>query len=60
MLDPSGWSCDPDSIRTIDSLTRPGDRTRRPWRFGNEKDSTFARGYSDHFPVTVRLKVQGR
>jgi endonuclease/exonuclease/phosphatase family metal-dependent hydrolase len=59
MLDPTGWSCDPDSVRTINSLTRRGDPSRRPWRFGNEKDKTFARGYSDHFPVTVRLKVQG-
>jgi endonuclease/exonuclease/phosphatase family metal-dependent hydrolase len=60
MLDPAGWSCDPDSVRTVDTLTRPGDRSRRPWRFGHEKDSTYARGYSDHFPVTVRLTVQAK
>jgi endonuclease/exonuclease/phosphatase family metal-dependent hydrolase len=59
MLDTVGWSCDPDSVRTIDSLTRRGDPSRRPWRFGGEKDSKHARGYSDHFPITVRLKVQG-
>ena len=60
MLDPAGWSCDPDSVKTIDTLTRRGDPSRRPWRFGNEKDNRFERGYSDHFPVTVRLKVQGK
>jgi hypothetical protein len=31
-----------------------------PWRFGNARDNTFERGYSDHFPVTVHLKVQAR
>lgn len=60
MLDPAGWSCDPDSVAAVNSLSRPGSRVRSPWRFGNEKDNTFERGYSDHFPVTVRLKVQGR
>ncbi|HEY1379720.1 MAG TPA: endonuclease/exonuclease/phosphatase family protein [Gemmataceae bacterium] len=59
MLDAAGWSCDPDSVMAVNTLTRPGSRVRAPWRFGNEKDSTFERGYSDHFPVTVRLKVQG-
>jgi endonuclease/exonuclease/phosphatase family metal-dependent hydrolase len=56
MLDAQGWSCDPDSVQTMRSLTKPGDRTGRPWRFGGEKE-TGQRGYSDHFPVTVRLKV---
>lgn len=60
LLDQAGWSCDPDSAAAVNSLTRPGSRFRTPWRFGNEKDSTFERGYSDHFPVTARLKVQGR
>jgi endonuclease/exonuclease/phosphatase family metal-dependent hydrolase len=60
MLDPAGWGCDPDSVATVQSLTRPGSRVKMPWRFGNEKDNSFERGYSDHFPVTVRLKVQGR
>jgi endonuclease/exonuclease/phosphatase family metal-dependent hydrolase len=58
MLDDVGWSCDPDSVATVNTLVRPGGRTRAPWRFGNEKDNTFERGYSDHFPVTVRLKVR--
>jgi endonuclease/exonuclease/phosphatase family metal-dependent hydrolase len=60
LLDTAGWSCDPDSVAAVNSLTRPGSRVKMPWRFGNEKDTTFERGYSDHFPVTVRLKVQGR
>jgi endonuclease/exonuclease/phosphatase family metal-dependent hydrolase len=57
MLDDRGWSCDPASAQTVNSLYRPGDRLKRPWRFGSEKDR-FQRGYSDHFPVTVRLRVE--
>jgi endonuclease/exonuclease/phosphatase family metal-dependent hydrolase len=60
MLDEVGWRCDTESVTTVDSLARPGARTRAPWRFGNEKDNRFERGYSDHFPVTVELHVQGR
>ncbi len=56
MLDSAGWSCEPASVRTITSLAKPADRNRRPWRFGNENE-TAARGYSDHFPVTVQLTV---
>lgn len=52
-----GWSCDPASAHTVNTLFRPGDRQKRPWRFGNPRDR-FERGYSDHFPVTVRLKVE--
>jgi endonuclease/exonuclease/phosphatase family metal-dependent hydrolase len=57
LLDQSGWTCDPGSVTTVNSLTRPGDRHQRPWRFGGEKDHGD-RGYSDHFPVTVKLKVR--
>ncbi len=56
LLDEEGWSCDPTSVRTVNSLVRPGDKHGRPWRFGNEHDRA-PRGYSDHFPVTVRLRV---
>jgi endonuclease/exonuclease/phosphatase family metal-dependent hydrolase len=56
LLDEEGWSCDPDSVATVNTLVRPNDRQRRPWRFGNERDKS-SRGYSDHFPVTVRLRV---
>jgi endonuclease/exonuclease/phosphatase family metal-dependent hydrolase len=56
LVDNVGWSCVPDSVQTVNSLYRPGDRLKRPWRFGGERDRG-PRGYSDHFPVTVRLKV---
>lgn len=56
LLDQAGWSVDPASAKTINTLTRPGDRLGRPWRFGGERDAG-PRGYSDHFPVTARLKV---
>ncbi|HET6576394.1 MAG TPA: endonuclease/exonuclease/phosphatase family protein [Fimbriiglobus sp.] len=57
MLDPAGWSCDPESVRVpTDGLTR-GSR-REPWRFGNPTNPpTGGRGYSDHFPVLVTLRV---
>jgi endonuclease/exonuclease/phosphatase family metal-dependent hydrolase len=58
LLEEQGWSCDRQSARTVNTLIRPGDRTHRPWRFGGEHDRG-PRGYSDHFPVTVRLKVTG-
>ena len=57
LLDTAGWACAPDSVETVNSLHRPGDARKRPWRFGTEKDQG-PRGYSDHFPVTIRLKVQ--
>lgn len=57
MLDSAGWSCVPSSVKVVNSLYRRSDRLRRPWRFGSERDGG-ARGYSDHFPVTVRFKVQ--
>jgi endonuclease/exonuclease/phosphatase family metal-dependent hydrolase len=53
-----GWTCDLASAHTVNTLYRPGDRQKRPWRFGNPHDQ-FQRGYSDHFPVTCRLKVAG-
>jgi hypothetical protein len=59
MLDDAGWRCEVDSAHTVNTLHRPGDRLKRPWRFGTESDKA-TRGYSDHFPVTVRLKVQGK
>jgi endonuclease/exonuclease/phosphatase family metal-dependent hydrolase len=56
LLDSKGWSCDPESAQTVDNFVRPRDKYRRPWRFGNPKEREH--GYSDHFPVTVRLKVE--
>jgi len=56
MLDDQNWSCDVASVRTVNTLYRPGDRLKRPWHFGSEKDRS-SRGYSDHFPVTVKLQA---
>ena len=56
LLDDLGWSCKTESVRTVNTLYNPHDRHRRPWRFGNEHDKA-PRGYSDHFPVTVQLRV---
>jgi endonuclease/exonuclease/phosphatase family metal-dependent hydrolase len=58
LLDDVGWTCDPDSVSVLNTLVMPKNRLRRPWRFGNERDKA-PRGYSDHFPVTVRLRVVG-
>ncbi len=58
LLDRKGWSCDPESVRTVHTPARPGDPRHRPWRFGNEHDHG-PRGSSDHYPVTVRLQVHG-
>ncbi len=56
LLDDQGWSCDPDSAQTMNRFVLPGDRHRRPWHFGNSH--TRDHGYSDHFPATVRLRVE--
>ncbi len=58
LLDNVGGSCDPESVQTVNTLVQPTDKKRRPWRFGNQHDN-HARGASDHFPVTVQLRVQG-
>jgi endonuclease/exonuclease/phosphatase family metal-dependent hydrolase len=58
MLDTSGWRCQVDSVHTVNDLHKPGDAKKRPWRFGGQRDEG-PRGYSDHFPVTVRLAVTG-
>ncbi len=56
LLDNTGWQVMPETVRTVNDLCRPGDSRRRPWRFGTPRERA-PRGYSDHFPVTVRLKV---
>lgn len=60
MLDGDGWACDPDSVRTVtEGLVQPGAKTRRPWRFDSPKhEPPGGRGFSDHFPVTVKLTVR--
>jgi endonuclease/exonuclease/phosphatase family metal-dependent hydrolase len=58
MLDDQGWSCEPETVATVtDGLIHPRARSRRPWRFGGEGEKEP--GYSDHFPIMVRLKVAG-
>jgi endonuclease/exonuclease/phosphatase family metal-dependent hydrolase len=56
LLDEEGWSCDLDSVHRVNEYT--AQKNGHPKSFGNEHRGE--RGYSDHFPVTVRLKVQGR
>jgi hypothetical protein len=59
MLDDKGWGCDPESVRVpTDGMIRDRSR-RRPWRFGDKDEDPRGRGYSDHFPVVVNLKVLG-
>jgi endonuclease/exonuclease/phosphatase family metal-dependent hydrolase len=60
MLDQVGWSCDPNSAAVVPTPPRPGVRKtpHPPWRFGGPHDKG-TRGYSDHFPVTVQLRVHG-
>jgi endonuclease/exonuclease/phosphatase family metal-dependent hydrolase len=57
MLGDKGWTCDPKSVHVFNELHRARDKYKRPWRFGgaNEKNE---RGYSDHFPVLVKLKLE--
>jgi len=58
LFDNAGWGYVPDSVKVpTDGLIRSGTRGRRPWRFGSPKDDALGRGYSDHFPVVVTLKV---
>ena len=61
LLDGRGWACDPDSVRVPTAgMIRDSSRTRRPWRFGSKNDDPQGRGYADHFPVVVNLRLAGR
>jgi len=60
LLDDKGWSVDVNSVETHTAgLMRKGATRREPWRFGSpaHEMKEADRGFSDHFPVTVRLKV---
>src|SRR5262249_59823852 len=60
MLDDRGWSCDPDSVSTVRTTLKERPHGQAvPWSFGTEHDrkSSGQRGYSDHLPVTVKLRV---
>jgi endonuclease/exonuclease/phosphatase family metal-dependent hydrolase len=57
MLDRVGWWCEPDTTHIVtDKLV---DSKGRPRPFG-DRNHKGERGYSDHLPVTVRLKVAGK
>ena len=57
MFDNRGWGYDPASVQVpSNGLLEPSAKSRHPWRFGSPKD-THSRGYSDHLPVVVTLKV---
>jgi hypothetical protein len=58
MLGGGGWTCETETAKIVNDLTeyKEGRQKGHPHRFGNEKDKD-ERGWSDHFPVTVRLKV---
>lgn len=56
MLDAKGWSFESGSLRIGSHLANPSDPQRRPWRFGDEKEAG-PRGFSDHFPIAVTLRV---
>jgi hypothetical protein len=58
MLDDAGWGYVADSVKVpTEGLIRQGTKTRRPWRYGSRGDTAVGRGYTDHFPVMVTLKV---
>ncbi len=61
LLDNEGWTCETDTARIVNDLTqiKEGTHKGQPHRFGNPRDKG-PRGWSDHFPVSVRLKVAGK
>ena len=56
LLDGEGWSIRPETLRVEAPVDLRVGRSRRPWRFGGPSIQG-PRGYSDHFAVTVRLRV---
>jgi hypothetical protein len=58
LLDPKGWRVLPDTIQTENPVELRFGRDERPWRFGGPNNHN-PRGPSDHFALTVRLKVGG-
>jgi hypothetical protein len=59
MLDDAGWGIVPGSAAVVKEMA---DKRGHPLRFGGPKDKTplKRRGASDHFPVTVKLRVAPR
>ncbi len=58
LLDPKGWLVLPATLRVEDGPTLRDGRADRPWRFGGPNERK-ARGFSDHFALSVRLSVGG-
>jgi endonuclease/exonuclease/phosphatase family metal-dependent hydrolase len=58
LLGDTGWTCEPDSAATVQTPPRPKDPLKRPWSFGTPQHPQ--NGYSDHFPVTVKLHIGER
>ncbi len=56
LLDPAGWQILPDTLRVEHPKALRAGRDGRPFRFGGPRLTT-PRGYSDHFALSVRLKV---
>lgn len=56
LLDPDGWQVLPATLRVLDDPPLATGDARRPFRFGGPHDHA-PRGYSDHFAVTVRLRL---
>lgn len=61
MVNGADWSVNPDSFRV--ERDKMADAKGRPWSFdrddrGRSTENVGERGFADHFPVTVRLKVR--
>lgn len=58
MINSKGWRADLNSARRITTPTRPNSKVGpRPWRFEENKKTGEFDGYSDHYPVSVKLIV---
>jgi endonuclease/exonuclease/phosphatase family metal-dependent hydrolase len=56
LMDPSGWLVLPGTLKVINDAAVRATMRSGPLRFGNEHNPR-TRGPSDHFAVTVRLRV---
>lgn len=57
LLDDKGWTCETDTVHIVKEIAN---RKGQPIPFGTEREKIplTSRGASDHFPVTVRLRVR--
>jgi endonuclease/exonuclease/phosphatase family metal-dependent hydrolase len=60
LLDNAGWTCLTDTATIVPEIKYP--RGKAPNRFGGPSDKRpfSKRGASDHFPVTVKLRVAAK